>query len=46
MVDLLLLTSFDQLILIMKILFAFVTKGGHEEVNYTEPSNSVGVSVR
>jgi hypothetical protein len=45
-VDFLVLSSSDQLILRLKILFTFVTKQVtlNEEVNCTEPSPSVSVS--
>jgi len=42
MVDLLVLTSFDQLLFILKILFTFL-QNLNEEVNCTKPSPLVSI---
>ncbi len=42
-VDLLVLTSLDQLLLVYKILFSFLQNKLNEEVNCTEPPSSVSV---
>ncbi len=43
MVDLLVITSLDKLLSILKILFTFLQKDTNEEVNRTEPFLSISV---